>query len=331
MNLHLVRRIDNKFMRIDAYVRCTFARMSDKKLRILFSGTPDFAATSLIAMVKKGFEIVGVVTAVDKPAGRGQKIQESAVKTVALSLGLPVFQPTNLKSDGFYQSMCDLRIDLGVVIAFRMLPERIWSLPRLGTINLHGSLLPQYRGAAPIHHAVINGESKTGVTTFFLKHEIDTGDIISSDTLMIGEDETVGELHDRMMIVGAELMVNTLELIENDKQSSMPQIYDSTLKMAPKLNRAFCKLDLGMDLHSFHNKVRGLSPIPCAWIETQFGDMKIYRGMKHDVKIPSPEKVFIYNKKLWIDLIDGTYEILELQLPGKPKMASRDFVNGLKN
>ena len=304
--------------------------MSTKKLRILFFGTPDFAATSLKAMVENGFNVVGVVTAVDKPAGRGQKIQESAVKTVALSLGLPVFQPNNLKSDGFYQSMCDLRIDLGVVIAFRMLPERIWSLPQLGTINLHGSLLPQYRGAAPIHHAIINGESKTGVTTFFLKHEIDTGDIISSDTLIIGEDETVGELHDRMMVVGANLMVQTLATIQNNKQSSTPQVFNSTLKTAPKLNRVFCKLDFGMDLHSFHNKVRGLSPIPCAWLETEFGDMKIYRGAKHDVKIPSQEKVFIHHKKLWIDLIDGTYEILELQLPGKPKMASRDFVNGLK-
>jgi len=304
--------------------------MSTKKLRILFFGTPDFAATSLKAMVENGFDVVGVVTAVDKPAGRGQKIQESAVKTVALSLGLPVFQPNNLKSDGFYQSMCDLRIDLGVVIAFRMLPERIWSLPQLGTINLHGSLLPQYRGAAPIHHAIINGESKTGVTTFFLKHEIDTGDIISSDTLIIGEDETVGELHDRMMVVGANLMVQTLATIQNNKQSSTPQVFNSTLKTAPKLNRVFCKLDFGMDLHSFHNKVRGLSPIPCAWLETEFGDMKIYRGAKHDVKIPSQEKVFIHHKKLWIDLIDGTYEILELQLPGKPKMASRDFVNGLK-
>lgn len=258
--------------------------MSTKKLRILFFGTPDFAATSLKAMVENGFDVVGVVTAVDKPAGRGQKIQESAVKTVALSLGLPVFQPNNLKSDGFYQSMCDLRIDLGVVIAFRMLPERIWSLPQLGTINLHGSLLPQYRGAAPIHHAIINGESKTGVTTFFLKHEIDTGDIISSDTLIIGEDETVGELHDRMMVVGANLMVQTLAMIQNNKQSSTPQVFNSTLKTAPKLNRVFCKLDFGMDLHSFHNKVRGLSPIPCAWLETEFGDMKIYRGAKHDVK-----------------------------------------------
>jgi methionyl-tRNA formyltransferase len=304
--------------------------MSTKKLRILFFGTPDFAATSLIAMVENGFDVVGVVTAVDKPAGRGQKIHESAVKTVALSLGLPVYQPNNLKSDGFYQSMCDLHIDLGVVIAFRMLPERIWSLPRLGTINLHGSLLPQYRGAAPIHHAVINGEIKTGVTTFFLKHEIDTGDIISSDTLIIGEDETLGELHDRMMVVGANLMVHTLEMIQNNEQRSTPQVFDSTLKTAPKLNRTFCKLDLGMDLHSFHNKVRGLSPIPCAWLETAFGDMKIYRGAKHDEKILSQEKVFIHNKKLWVDLIDGTYEILELQLPGKPKMASRDFVNGLK-
>lgn len=304
--------------------------MSNKKLRILFFGTPDFAATSLIAMVENGFDVVGVVTAVDKPAGRGQKIQESSVKTVALSLGLPVFQPNNLKSDGFYQSMCDLHIDLGVVIAFRMLPERIWSLPRLGTINLHGSLLPQYRGAAPIHHAVINGETKTGVTTFFLKHEIDTGDIISSETLMIGEDETVGELHDRMMVVGANLMVHTLEMIENNKQHSTPQVFDSTLKIAPKLNRAFCKLDLGMDLKSFHNKVRGLSPMPCAWLETAFGDMKIYRGSKHDVKITSEEKVFIHDKKLWVDLMDGTYEILELQLPGKPKMATRDFLNGIK-
>lgn len=305
--------------------------MYTSPMRILFFGTPDFAATSLKEIVNAGFLVVGVVTAADKPAGRGQKISQSAVKKTAKDLGLTLFQPEKLRDPHFISAIGALKIDLGVVIAFRMLPEIVWNLPRLGTINLHGSLLPQYRGAAPIHHAIINGETYTGVTTFFLKHEIDTGDTITNCEMLIGENENVGQVHDRMMILGAELMVKTLHLINQDSTNPRPQVFHNSLKLAPKLNRAFCELNAEMSLVDFHNKVRGLSPLPGAWIKSPMGEMKILSGQIHSRGQEADKGLRIVDKRLFIFLADGCYEILDLQIPGKSKTNAKDFVNGIKN
>lgn len=306
--------------------------MSVTPLRIIFFGTPDFASASLEAIVAAGLNVVCVVTAADKPAGRSQKISESAVKKMALALKIPILQPPNLKALEFIETMSKYQPDLGVVIAFRMLPEVVWSMPRMGTINLHGSLLPNYRGAAPIHHAIINGESITGVTTFFLKHEIDTGDIISSTEITVSEEETFGELHDRMMVIGATLMVDTLRKIQNNEHQSHPQPNISVVKSAPKLNRDFCELNFDLSQQAFHNKLRGLSPSPGAWMKTTFGDMKLFQGRRLE-KSNSKQAmgIEIYRKKLIVHLHDGDYEILELQPAGKPKMLAKDFINGLKN
>lgn len=305
--------------------------MLKSNLRIVFFGTPDFAAFSLEKIVNSGFDVVGVVTAIDKPAGRGQKIAESAVKRKANELGLKVLQPANLKSEDFMSELESLKPDLGVVIAFRMLPEKVWSFPNLGTINLHGSLLPQYRGAAPIHHAIINGETATGLTTFFLKHEIDTGDIIAKTELLIGENETVGELHDRMMIEGADLIAHTLDLISDGHYQTYPQDFSADLKLAPKLNREFAELDFKLSLQDFHNKVRGLSPFPGAWIQSQWGDMKILSGEKMDLPVTDLVKtIAIQSRQLIVFLHDGCYKVNQMQLPGKPKMTATEFINGLK-
>ena len=306
--------------------------MTSSPLRIVFFGTPDFAATSLTAMVNAGFQVVCVVTAVDKPAGRGQKISESAVKKAAQSLNLPILQPSNLKSEVFIETLRGYQADLGVVIAFRMLPEIVWSMPRMGTINLHGSLLPNYRGAAPIHHAIINGEKVTGVTTFFLKHEIDTGDIVTKQEMSIGADESVGELHHRMMYLGAKVMVDTLRLIQNGDYHTVPQSMSSDVKLAPKLNREFCELSTSMGVIVFHNKLRGLSPSPGAWMKTPFGDMKLLKGQILSLEAKTAvHGIEIADKKFIIHLNDGDYEILQLQASGKPKMTAKDFMNGIKN
>ncbi|MEY4192568.1 MAG: hypothetical protein RJA00_799 [Bacteroidota bacterium] len=305
--------------------------MPTTPLRIIFFGTPDFASASLEAMVAAGLNVVCVVTAVDKPAGRGQKITESSVKKTALALKIPILQPANLKSVEFTDSMRAFQPDLGVVIAFRMLPQIVWSMPKLGTINLHGSLLPNYRGAAPIHHAIINGETKTGVTTFFLKHEIDTGDIISSAEISVGEEETVGELHDRMMVIGATLMVDTLQKIQHNAYKSHPQPNIANIKSAPKLNRDFCELNFELSQQEFHNKLRGLSPSPGAWIKTIYGEIKLLRGKRlHHLEKNPAVGIAFSQKKMIVHLRDGDYEILELQPSGKPKMLARDFINGLK-
>lgn len=305
--------------------------MNSKPLRIVFFGTPTFAATILQKMHEAGINIVGVVTAVDKPSGRGKKLSESAVKTMAKSLGLSVFQPEKLKSVEFQSVLKLLNPDLGVIIAFRMLPEIVWNFPPMGTINLHGSLLPQYRGAAPIHHAVINGETTTGVTTFFLKHEIDTGDIIDSSELGIGENESTGELHNRMMNLGADLMINTINQIQDATVTTKPQVFSNVLKVAPKLNREFCELLPEMTACDFHNKIRGLSPSPGAWIKSPWGDMKIFQGRIIYEECTKVSGIQIREKKILIALLDGNYEIQTLQLPGKPKMQALDFINGQKN
>ncbi|MCC7296685.1 MAG: methionyl-tRNA formyltransferase [Bacteroidia bacterium] len=304
--------------------------LSTTSLRIVFFGTPEFAAHSLKLIAATGHHIVAVVTAADKPAGRGMKIQESDVKKAALQLGLPILQPTNLKSEEFQQTLRELNADLGIVIAFRMLPEAVWSMPKMGTFNLHASLLPKYRGAAPINHAIIQGEQETGVTTFFLKHEIDTGDIVKQEAVSIGEQETAGELHDKLMAVGGKLVVATLEEVATGKWHTQPQNASETDPIAPKLSRAYCEIFHNDTAKTTFNKIRGLSPYPGAWGETAFGTLKIYKTLITDRK-SGFEGAYRDNNKLYWPCKDFDLEILELQAAGKPRMKTIDFINGLAN
>lgn len=300
-------------------------------MRIVFYGTPEFAATTLVKIHASGFNIVGVVTAPDKPAGRGQKLQSSSVKIIAEQLNLPVAQPTNLKSDSFVQQLAEWNPDLGVVIAFRMLPEKVWNLPTLGTVNLHASLLPDYRGAAPIQHAIINGEEQTGISTFFLKHEIDTGDIIDQDTIPIAENMNGGMLHDVLMEKGSDLMVVTLNKIAlNGIQTpTIPQLNKGhSNKMAPKISREFCRLETHQPAKEIHNKIRGLSPYPGAWIESQWGDMKLFESEIISNSESITPGIHIHEKELRLALRKGCLRIISLQIPGKTRMRAIDFVNG---
>lgn len=311
-------------------------------MKIAFFGTPMFAAESLKSLFNEGFEISVVITAPDKPAGRGQKLQMSEVKKTALELGLRVWQPDKLKSPDFINQFNELEIDLGVVIAFRMLPQVIWSSPKLGTVNLHASLLPDYRGAAPINHAIINGETKTGVSTFFLKHEIDTGDIILRKTVDIDPNDNASSLHDKLMLEGAKTMVSTVKLIQQFGKNTpvTAQIQSEKSKNAPKIFREFCELFTSMNSEDFVNKVRGLSYYPGAWIKSPWGDLKVFRcNMVNDriskdtvgLKQHKFEEGFIIaDRKLFIHAADQLIEVTELQAPGKPKMRSSDFINGLK-
>ena len=303
-------------------------------MRIVFFGTPEFAAHSLEKIVNEGFNVVAVITAPDKPAGRGRQLKSSEVKEMAVKLNLPVLQPTNLKDPNFLNQFNDLSADLGVVIAFRMLPMAVWSAPKLGTINLHASLLPNYRGAAPIQHAIIQGEKVTGVTTFFLKHEIDTGDLIDQQEVIIETSETGGSLHDKLMQVGADLMVKSLHKIENLGQNvpTVPQKNLDNLKTAPKLNREFCKLHSSEAKVAILNKIRGLSPYPCAWIESTWGEMKIFEAeivSESEIFIEN-SSVFVANKKMYLKCSDGLIEIKSLQIQGKSRMDAKSFINGLK-
>jgi methionyl-tRNA formyltransferase len=300
-------------------------------VRIVFYGTPEFAADSLNKITHAGFEVVGVVTAPDKPAGRGQKLQSSAVKIAANKLGLPVSQPTNLKSEEFARQLQEWNPDLGVVIAFRMMPEKVWNFPPLGTVNLHASLLPDYRGAAPIQHAIINGESITGVSTFFLKHEIDTGDIIDQASIEITSDMNAGVLHDLLMEKGSELMVQTLKKIAHFGKDTptIPQINKGiSSKIAPKITRETCKISLQMNSKEALNKIRGLSPYPGSWIESQWGDMKIFQAELIEVTDSMELGLNALGKSLVIVFKEGALNVLTLQLSGKSKMSSIDFLNG---
>ena len=302
-------------------------------MRIVFFGTPAFAAFSLQKLMEKGKNIVAVVTAPDKPAGRGKHIQESEVKKTARALGLPVLQPEKLKADEFVTQMRLLDADLGIVIAFRMLPEIIWSLPKLGTFNLHASLLPEYRGAAPINHAIIQGESKTGVTTFFLKHEIDTGDILLQVPVEIAESDNAGSLHDKLMVAGADLVIRTVDMIESGPVKLQPQILTGNEKTAPKIFRDFCRLSNADSVTCNHNKVRGLSPYPAAWIETAAGPLKVYECKPADIEdsVSVEEPFFIRQRHIFYQCSDGLLELLKVQPAGKSTMSAADFINGQKN
>ncbi|MES1218372.1 MAG: methionyl-tRNA formyltransferase [Bacteroidota bacterium] len=323
--------------------------MAVAALRIVFMGTPEFAVASLDALVKAGCTIVGVITAPDKPAGRGMKLTESAVKKYALEHGLKILQPEKLKNAEFLEELKSLNADLQIVVAFRMLPEVVWNMPPKGTINLHGSLLPQYRGAAPINWAVINGEKETGVTTFKLKQEIDTGDILLQDKFPIGENETAGEVHDRMKEVGAKLLVKTIigiaegtlkeidqSSIEHSQQSGSHSpftIHHSPLKHAPKIFTETCKIDWNKPVAEVHNLIRGLSPFPGAFTELKGKMLKIYRSEKETSPNPSKGGAsgrFETDKKTFLKFActDGYIIVKELQLEGKKKMNTEDFLRG---
>lgn len=306
--------------------------MSLSLLRIVFMGTPEFAVASLEALVKAGFNIVGVVTAPDKPAGRGMKMTESAVKKFAVRKGITVLQPEKLKDPVFLEALKALQADLQVVVAFRMLPELVWNMPRLGTINLHGSLLPQYRGAAPINWAVINGDKETGVTTFKLKHEIDTGDILLQERMPIGDNETAGEVHDRMKDIGASVLVETVKGLSNGSLKETPQDNSGELRHAPKIFTATCKIDWNKPGEEIYNLIRGLSPYPAAFTDFEDKTLKIFQAEKEWIIPDSKPGRFETDRKTYLKFAceDGYIHIKDLQMEGKKRMLVEEFLRGYR-
>lgn len=305
-----------------------------ERLRIIFMGTPEFAVGILDTIYQNNYDIAGVITAPDKPAGRGQKVKYSAVKEYALEKNLPLLQPTNLKDEDFLAELKALNANLQIVVAFRMLPEAVWKMPSLGTFNLHASLLPQYRGAAPINWAIINGEQVTGVTTFFIDDKIDTGAIILKQQTEIEPNETAGQLHDRLMQMGSDAVLQTLVLIENGNTEVTEQPLNSDIKTAYKLNKDNCRINWEKSGTEIHNLVRGLSPYPAAWCyfkdnETEW-NVKIYETKFEETAHSNPAGKIITGKKdLRIAVQDGYIEIKSLQFPGKKKMTAQEFLNGM--
>lgn len=300
-------------------------------------GTPDFAVESLRALVEGGYHVVAVVTMPDKPAGRGHQLQFSAVKQYALSVGLPVLQPERLKDESFLEELRSYQADLQIVVAFRMLPEVVWNMPRLGTFNLHASLLPQYRGAAPINWAVMNGDKETGATTFMLQHEIDTGNIILQERIAIADDENVGSVHDRLMVMGAGLVIRTVDAIidaENrgEDVATIPQDNTIELRPAPKIFKDTCAIDFSRTAEQIRNHVRGLSPYPAAWIQdmpTEHPLAEMLKGAK--VYKVAAAQCAQQKGHIIVPCADGYIDLLELQLPGKKRMDAAALLNGLKN
>lgn len=303
-----------------------------KDIRIVFMGTPDFAVASLKELVESGYNIVGVITAPDRPAGRGRKLNQSAVKKYASSQGLEVFQPTNLKDPVFLNQLDALKPDLQIVVAFRMLPVQVWSKPKLGTFNLHASLLPDYRGAAPINWAIINGESQTGVTTFFINEDIDTGAILKQEPISIGPEETAGELHDKLMATGSKLVLDTVEMILEGHANPIPQ-KNKPVKMAPKLNKENCRIDWQLPKKKIFDQIRGLSPYPGAWTMLENGtetiELKIYRTKLIDeAHQEEAGSLLISKKNIMVAVAGGFIDILELKMAGKRKMDALSLRNG---
>ena len=307
----------------------------NKKLRIVFLGTPDFAVASLKALIDNKQNIVGVITAPDKPAGRGKQIQESAVKKYAQKNNLTILQPLNLKDEDFLTELRNLKADLQIVVAFRMLPVKVWDMPRLGTFNLHASMLPQYRGAAPINWAIMNGETSTGVSTFFLQHKIDTGNIILQTSTPISPNTNAGELHDTLMNLGAKLVIETVLQIEENNVTEKPQknLPNSELKLAPKIYKSDCKIDWYKPLNEIHNKIRGLSPYPTAWTIINNKSLKIFKGETELVKHTNTIASIITDNKSFLKIAvqDGYYQITELQIEGKKRMSIQNFLQGFQN
>lgn len=303
-------------------------------LRIIFMGTPDFAVGILDILVKNEYNIVGVITAPDRPAGRGRKLNESAVKKYAVDNGINVLQPTNLKNDDFLETLKSLNANLQIVVAFRMLPKVVWNMPKYGTFNLHASLLPQYRGAAPINWAIINGETKTGVTTFFIDEKIDTGAIILQDETSIEKTDNAEDLHDRLMNLGAKTVLKTVERIQNDNFKTTKQPNHDNLKLAYKIHRETCEIDWSKPIEDIYNFIRGLSPYPAAWTTLENANSKIITKIykaniileQHNLEIGA----LVFNKKeMKVAVKEGYLNLEEIQLQGKKRMHVKDVLNGL--
>ncbi len=310
-------------------------------MRIVFMGTPDFAVESLKALIDNGYNVVGVVTTPDKPAGRGQKMSESAVKQFAKSKGLPILQPEKLKDVDFQDALRSWKADLQVIVAFRMLPESVWSMPPLGSINVHASLLPNYRGAAPINRAIMNGETETGVTTFLLKHEIDTGDILQYEKISIEPDDNVGTIHDKLMILGAKLLIKTIEAIEKGNIKGTPQSQlmpaDGILKNAPKIFKEDCRIDWKEEPAKIINQIRGLSPYPTAYGDLKIDDaaplsMKIFNAKfeQHEHNQPLGKMETDGKSYFKVCVKGGFIALYEVQLAGKKRMLITDFLRGFR-
>jgi methionyl-tRNA formyltransferase len=305
-----------------------------EKLRIVFMGTPEFAVGILDTILKNNYEVVGIITAADKPAGRGQKIKYSAVKEYALENNLALLQPTNLKDPAFLEELKALKANLQIVVAFRMLPKIVWDMPKYRTFNLHASLLPNYRGAAPINWAIINGESKTGVTTFYIDDKIDTGAMILRAETPIYPDENAGQLHDRLMILGSETVITTLKLIEKEQISPTIQEDCKDIKTAYKLDKVNCKIDWSKSGVEIHNQIRGLSPYPVAWCyfkdNNQVWNVKIYESSicleNHTYNVGT---ILTTKKQIKVAVSDGFIKIISLQFPGKKKMTASELLNGM--
>jgi methionyl-tRNA formyltransferase len=304
----------------------------DKKPRIVFMGTPAFAVASLSALLEAKMNVVGVVTAPDKPGGRGMQLQQSAVKQFALAHDLPILQPDKLKSPEFFEALSNWKPDIQVVVAFRMLPETIWSMPPMGTLNVHGSLLPQYRGAAPINWAIINGERETGVTTFQLQHAIDTGAILLQDHIAITPNMTAGELHDKMMIVGANLLVKTLNSLFNNSIKSIPQNDSANIKHAPKIFTKDCEINWNKTATEVHNLVRGLAPFPGAITKIEGKIVKLFSTSILEEKPTETAGTFVTDGKTFarIACSDGYLALNDIQWEGKKRMPITDFLRGYR-
>lgn len=313
-----------------------------QSLRIVFMGTPEFAVASLDALVKARCNIVGVITTPDKPAGRGMQLQQCAVKKYAVEKKLTVLQPEKLKNPEFLEELKKLNADLQIVVAFRMLPELVWNMPPMGTVNLHGSLLPQYRGAAPINWAIINGEKETGVTTFKLKHEIDTGDILLQEKISIGENETAGEVHDKMKEIGAQLLLKTIEGLTKGSLKETPQssesdsrltTHDSQLiKHAPKMNTDDCRINWSETVENIHNLIRGLSPYPGAFTIINEKMFKIFHSKKETASPKNSEGDYETDGKTFLKFVcsNGYLHLLEVQMEGKKRMMIEEFLRGYR-
>ena len=314
--------------------------MSGKQLRIVFMGTPKFAVSSLKTLVEKGYNVVGVVTAPDRPSGRGLSLHQSDVKQYAISCGLPVLQPEKLKDENFLQDLKSLQADIQIIVAFRMLPEVVWKMASLGTFNLHGSLLPRYRGAAPLNWAIINGDQETGVTTFLLEQEIDTGNILFQEKVQIGPEETVGELHDRLMVIGADLVIRTVDALCDETVEPLPQnsLNSEPERLhAPKIFKESCKIEWRKPVVSVNNLVRGLSPYPAAWTNFMGNGavtgVKIFRASIETISHNCQPGEIISNNKTYLKIAcaDGFLHIKDLQLAGKKRLEIAPFLRGFSN
>ncbi len=300
--------------------------------RIIFMGTPEFAVASLDAILRAGYNVVAVITAPDRPAGRGMQLTESAIKKYARGKGLRILQPEKLKNPAFVEELRTFAADLQIVVAFRMLPEIVWNMPPMGTVNLHGSLLPQYRGAAPINWAVINGEPETGVTTFKLQHDIDTGNILLQEKFPIGPDETAGEVHDRMKEIGAQLLVRTIAGLAAGALGGAPQDNSPNLRHAPKILTETCRIDWTKPTAEVYNLIRGLSPFPTAFTELDSKLLKIYRAAKDPTPPSGPPGQPDTDNRTYLRFAapDGYIHVTELQLEGKKRMKTEEFLRGYK-